>query len=324
LNPLLLTLLTFLAAALAVAAVYSLVSDLFLRDRSRLTKRVDDQFRKQQRERVKESSLFKNLSAPAPGAEGPDQEEKLTLRQWFGVLLEQSGLTITPQRLWLYTAAGGLLFAALVCLFRPAPFLVILGLATPLGASLPLLYVLFKRMRRLSKLTSQLPDAFDLMARVIRAGQTMSQALQAVADEFDAPLAGEFAYCFEQQNLGLPPDLALRDLARRTGLLEIKIFVLALLVQQQTGGNLAELLDKLAGVIRERFKVRGKVRALTAEGRLQAIVLLALPPGMFLIILALNRHYAQSLLDHPGLLVGVLVAEALGALWIRKIVNFEF
>ena len=85
------------------------------------------------------------------------------------------------------------------------------------------------------------------MGRVIRAGQTMSQALQAVADEFPPPIAGEFAYCYEQQNLGLSPETALRDLARRTGLMELKIFVLALLVQQQTGGNLAELLDKLVG-----------------------------------------------------------------------------
>ena len=130
------------------------------------------------------------------------------------------------------------------------------------------------------------------MGRVIRAGQTMSQALQAVADEFPPPIAGEFAYCYEQQNLGLPPEAALRDLARRTGLLEIKIFVLALLVQQQTGGNLAELLDKLSDVIRERYQIRGKIKALTAEGRMQAIVLLALPPALFLIMLVMNRDYA--------------------------------
>ena len=140
-------------------------------------------------------------------------------------------------------------------------------------------YVQLKRKARLEKLLSQLPDAFDLMARVIRAGQTMSQALQAVADEFDQPIAAEFAYCYEQQNLGLPPEVAFRDLARRTGLLEIKIFVLALLVQQQTGGNLAELLDKLADVVRERFRIRGKIKALTAEGRMQALVLLVLPLG---------------------------------------------
>jgi tight adherence protein B len=109
-----------------------------------------------------------------------------------------------------------------------------------------------KRKARLEKLLSQLPDAFDLMGRVVRAGQTLSQGFQAVADEFAQPIAGEFSYCYEQQNLGLPPDVALRDLSRRTGQLELKIFVTAVLVQQQTGGSLAEMLDKLAGVIRQR------------------------------------------------------------------------
>ena len=106
-----------------------------------------------------------------------------------------------------------------------------------------------KRTRdaRIEKLRSQLPEAFDLMARVVRAGQTLGQALLAVADEFPQPISVEFAFCYEQQNLGLPPEVAFRDLARRTGILELKIFVLAVLVQQQTGGNLAELLIKLAG-----------------------------------------------------------------------------
>jgi tight adherence protein B len=198
------------------------------------------------------------------------------------------------------------------------------GIAGLVGASVPLLYVAYKRNARLNKLMAQLPDAFDLMARVIRAGQTVSQALQAVADEFDQPIAAEFGYCYEQQNLGLPAELALRDLARRTGLLEIKIFVLALVVQQQTGGNLAEVLDNLAAVIRERFRIRGKIRALTAEGRLQAIILLALPPSMFLLILVLNRDYGRVLLRHPSLLIAMFVSELLGALWIRKIVNFDF
>jgi tight adherence protein B len=152
----------------------------------------------------------------------------------------------------------------------------------------------------------------------------MSQALQAVADEFDQPISGEFSYCYEQQNLGLPSELALRELARRTGLLEVRIFVVALLVQQQTGGNLAELLDRLAAVIRERFRIRGKIKALTAEGRLQAVVLLAMPFVVLLILLALNRNYAQVLLDRPGLLGGMCFFEVLGALWIRKIVNFNF
>src|SRR5262249_54689744 len=111
---------------------------------------------------------------------------------------------------------------------------------------------------------------------------------------------------------------------RRTGLVEIKIFVLALLVQQQTGGNLAELLDKLSAVIRERFRLQGKISTLTAEGRMQATVLLCMPPALFLLILLFNRSYAQILLDTPLLLVGTAVAEVLGALWIRKIVSFDY
>ena len=107
-------------------------------------------------------------------------------------------------------------------------------------------------------------------------------------------------------------------------MIELKIFVLALLVQQQTGGNLAELLDKLSGIVRERYKLRGKLKALTAEGRFQAIVLLALPPAVFLIMLAMNRQYSGILLEHPSLIWATLISEVLGAIWIRKIVNFDF
>ena len=161
----------------------------------------------------------------------------------------------------------------------------------------------------MEKLLSQLPDAFDLMGRVIRAGQTMSQGLQAVADEFAPPIATEFSYCYEQQNLGLSPELAMRDLARRTGLLEIKIFVTAMLVQQQTGGNLAEMLDKLSAIIRQRYRLRGQIKALTAEGRFQAAVLLALPIVMFFVFLVLNPAYEAELLKHPSLIVATLVCE---------------
>jgi tight adherence protein B len=152
----------------------------------------------------------------------------------------------------------------------------------------------------------------------------MSQALQAVADEFDAPIASEFAYCYEQQNMGLSPEVALRDLARRTGLIEVKIFVLAVLVQQQTGGNLAEMLDKLSTIVRDRFRMQGRIKALTAEGRLQAIVLLALIPALFFMLFIFNRNYAQVLLDRPTLLLATAATEIVGLLWIRKIVHFDF
>jgi tight adherence protein B len=311
---------TFLAGALAVAGIYSILSDLYLRDRARVGKRIDEEFRKRQRDRARQSPLFKNLGELAAEAAAEDGGPK-GFRPRLELLLEQSGLDLTVERLLSIAAMAGLGLGALAMLFKGPLAALAFGV---FGAVVPLLYVRFKQKRRQGKLLSQLPDAFDLMARVIRAGQTMSQALQAVADEFDQPIAAEFSYCYEQQNLGLSPELSLRDLARRTGLIEIKIFVLALLVQQQTGGNLAEMLEKLSNVVRERFRLLGKIRALTAEGRFQAGVLLALPPFMFLLILALNRQYGEVLLDHPSLLVAVFVSELIGALWIRKIVNFDF
>lgn len=320
-SPSLLTVLTFLAVAMAVLAAYSLLSDLFLRDRTRVSQRVDRELRKRQREQVRKSRLFKNLSADLP----PAAAESFTstgLRDRLEAMIEQSGVAVTPQRLLTLTAAAGLALGLVAGLLHWNPLTGLAGAAV--GACLPTLYVAVKRRRRLNKIMDQLPEAFDLMGRIIRAGQTMAQSIQAVADEFDAPLAAEFAYCYEQQNLGLSPEASLRDLARRTGLLEIKIFVLALLVQQQAGGNLAELLDKLSAVIRERSRIRGKIRVLTAEGRFQALVLLGLPPAMLLVLLFFNPPYAKELFKHPSLLIGTFLAEAFGYLWIRKIVNFDF
>jgi tight adherence protein B len=317
-NPLVLMLMTFLAVALGILGVYSILSDLFLRDRSRFSQRVDDEFRKRLRDQARKASLFKDLSASE--VEALRDEDRPGLRRRLEALVEQSGLNITPVRLLAFSVAGSALGIPAFLLSGPVAGAV----AGAIGAALPWVYVGLKRRARLQKLLSQLPDTFDLMARVIRAGQTVPQAMQAVADEFDAPVASEFSYCYEQQNLGLPPEVAFRDLARRTGLLEIKIFVLAMLVQQQSGGNLAELLDNLATVVRERFRVRGKIKTLTAEGRFQAAVLLALPPFLVVVITFLNPRYGQVLLDHPNLLIGMFVSELLGALWIRKIINFDF
>jgi tight adherence protein B len=320
-NPLLVMLLTFLGVALAVVGVYSVLSDLFLRDRSSFSRRVDEEFRKRLRDQARKSSLFKNLEAVAAEAGEGVEADRPGLRRRFEAMVEQSGLGLTPGRVLGFMVGAGCAGAALAFLLRGLPGALAGGAA---AASLPWLYVYLKRKWRLDKLLSQLPDTFDLMARVIRAGQTVPQAMQAVADEFDAPVSAEFSFCYEQQNLGLPPDVALRDLSRRTGLLEIKIFVLAMLVQQQSGGNLAELLENLATVVRERFRVRGKIKTLTAEGRFQAAILLALPPLLLLAILFLNPRYGQVLLDHPNLVVGMFVSEGLGALIIRKIINFDF
>ncbi|HKI37722.1 MAG TPA: type II secretion system F family protein [Gemmataceae bacterium] len=318
-SPLLFALLAFLAVALAVLGAYSFLSDLFLRDRSRLGRRVDEEFRTRQRERMRKTVLFKDLAQLAAEA---GAEDDVTPRRRFEMMVEQSGLEVTPGRVMAIAGCLALGCGLLGTMLRGSALvgLILAAVAGPL----PVMYVWAMRRRRLLKLQSQLPEAFDLMSRVIRAGQTMTQALQGVADDFEKPISAEFSYCCEQQNLGLPPEASLRDLARRTGILEVRIFVLAMLIQQQTGGNLAEMLDKLARVMRDRTRVLGKIRTLTAEGRLQALVLLALPPFLLLIIMVINPDYGSTLLEHPNLLVGMVASEALGALWIRKIVNFDF
>lgn len=313
-------LMAFCAGALVVAGAYSVLSDLYLRDRSRISSRIDDAFREQQQDQVRRSQLFRDLGRMA--ADAAAEEPQPTWQQRLEASLEQSGLRWSVARLWLTSILAGAVLGLAALLYWRS--FVMAAVAFVLGGVVPFIYVLHRRKARNQKLLAQLPDAFDLMARVIRAGQTIPPALRSVADEFDPPIAQEFSYCYEQQNLGLDIEIAIRDLARRTGLLEIRIFAMALVIQQQTGGNLAELLDKLAGLVRERFRVKGKIRTLTAEGRLQALVLLALPPCLLMIVLMLNRTYASVLVEHWGLLVIMGVAELLGLLWIRRIVNFDF
>lgn len=321
-SPAILSLLTFVSILIVMISVVSLLSDVFLRDRARVSRRLDEEFRQGQKESIRNSSLFKDLhKLKADEIEG-FAPPKLTTRERLERMLEQSGLTWTLQKLLVISASSGV-GLALIGLVIPRSFMVA-AIAGLVGGLIPLLYVRMKCKSRLNTLCSQLPEAYDLMARGLRAGQTISMTMQGVAEEFTQPIAGEFAYCYEQQNLGLAADVALRDLSRRTSLMEINIFVVAVVIQKQVGGNLAEILEKLAYLVRERAKMRGTIRTLTAEGRMQAGLLMALPPAMFLAMLIFNYSYAIILLDYPLLMLGVLVSMGIGALWIRKIINFDF
>jgi tight adherence protein B len=302
-----------------ILAVSQILSDLFLRDRSRVNDRVDAEFLKKKSEAAKKTPLFKNLGQIAAEV---GEDVTPTMKQRFEMMVEQSGMDTTPQKVLGISAISCFACGLVVFLIRQSAF--DCTLAAGLGFLAPIWQVKRRRNKRIEKLRSQLADAFELMARVVRAGQTLGQALLAVADEFPQPISAEFAYCYEQQNLGLSPEVTFRDLTRRTGIIELKIFVLAVLVQQQTGGNLAELLNKLATVVRERFLIRGTIQTLTAEGRMQGWILAALPPVMLLLLLVLNPGYASIHFQHPNLILGTFGVEMLGVLWIRKIVNFDF
>jgi tight adherence protein B len=191
---------------------------------------------------------------------------------------------------------------------------------------LPIVWLLFRRKRRLKAFAAQLPEALELIARALRAGHSLAAGFSLVAQEMSDPISSEFSRTFEEQNLGKPLEEALQDLTKRVPNLDLKFFATAIILQRQTGGDLAEILDKIGYLIRERFKIWGQVQALTGEGRLSGIVLLALPPALFVVVYRMNPDYLMLLFtDDLGkkMLVGGIISQLFGALMIRKIVNIR-
>ncbi|MBN1394263.1 MAG: type II secretion system F family protein [Pirellulales bacterium] len=192
--------------------------------------------------------------------------------------------------------------------------------------SLPLFWLLWRRKRRLKAFAAQLPDALEMISRTLRAGQSLAFGFNMVSTEMPPPINKEFGRVFEEQNLGIPMDDTLRDMTGRIPNLDLKFFVTALILQRQTGGDLAEILDKIGALIRDRFRIWGQVQALTGEGRLSGVVLLALPFVLFVAVYQLNPAYVMVLFDDPlgtkMLAVGAIM-QVIGALVIRKIVNIK-
>jgi tight adherence protein B len=190
----------------------------------------------------------------------------------------------------------------------------------------PFVAIYFKRKRRLNKFLTQLPDVFELMSQALRAGHSLANSIMLIGQQLPDPAGTEFARVFHEQNLGIKVEEALQNMARRIGLLDVRFFVTAVLIQRQTGGDLAELLDNIGEVIRERLKLFGMVKALTAEGRLSGWVLLALPVVCLGMELVVNPTYADVLLHEPMgqyMLLAASVSQVLGLAMIQKIVNIK-
>lgn len=190
----------------------------------------------------------------------------------------------------------------------------------------PLLLLRWQRSRRMKAFSRQLPDAIDLMARALRAGHSVSAAIEIVGEESAEPVRGEFREVYRQQMFGLPTREALLQLAARVPLPELNFVVTAMLLQKETGGNLVELLDRTAGVIRERVRIAGEIRIYTAQGRMTGWILSLLPVAMFFLLSLANRSYSRVLVEDPTgqkLVYAGLVLMAIGGLVIRKIVNVK-
>jgi len=199
-------------------------------------------------------------------------------------------------------------------------------LAAVVGASIPYLIVRHRRNKRLYKFEEMLPDAIDLLGRAIRAGHPLTAGLKMVADETTEPIQSEFRRTHEENRFGLPFDDALLAMADRVSIVDVRILVTAILIQREVGGNLAEVLDNLANVIRVRFTIRRQLRVYTAQGRFSGYVLAVLPIAGGAAIYSLNPPYIRLLFTDPFgklMLMTAVIFQIVGFLWIRKIVDIE-
>ena len=191
---------------------------------------------------------------------------------------------------------------------------------------LPFGWLMFKRSRRFKKFANQLPDAMELIARALRSGHSLNAALKVVVDELPDPIAKEFNIAYEEQNLGIPIETALKNVYYRMPNMDYKFFSMAVAIQRQSGGDLAEILDKIGHIIRERFRILGQVQALTGEGRISGIVLMALPVALFFAVWKMNPDYVMLLFtDELGrkMVAVAVVLQILGAITIKKIIAIK-
>ncbi len=241
-------------------------------------------------------------------------------------LLEQGGMKWSTQKLVNISLAAVVAGWAAAWLLLPPQFRRVSYLAGILAGSLPLYYVLRKRTSRMRRFEELFPDSLEFVARSMRAGHAFSVSLEMIQREFQEPLAGEFRRTFEEHNLGLPLDVALQKLGQRVPSLDVHFFVSAVLLQKRTGGNLAEILDKLAYVIRERFKLRGRIRAISAHGRMTGGALTCIPIGVAVIMFYVNPDYVKFFFfDDVGNIMLACAAglQIVGYAIIRQIVKIE-
>ncbi len=319
-------LLTLLVAGplLACYGIVQVVADL----RSAPKKKIADRLRGKSAAKgeTADKLLAEDLRRQAPKTTGMLSEALARLRttERLQAMLEQANIRWSaPQMLVNMTLVASVSLAVMLVL--GLPFLAGLGVVVAVYV-LPILFLVHRRRRRMAKMVQQLPDVFELLSQALRAGHSLASGMQLIASEMPEPAGTEFGRVFHEQNLGLKIEDALQNLANRMDILDVRFFVTAVLIQRQTGGDLAEVLDKISDVIRDRIKLHGTVQALTAEGRLSGYVLLALPILVFVAMLRINYDYAMVLVNHPtGQMMATFasVMMIMGWVMIKKIINIK-
>jgi tight adherence protein B len=239
-------------------------------------------------------------------------------------LIEQSGVHTSPGTIVLVSLGLSVIFVLVSMMFVRVPIAWII--AGVMGCVSPTLWLKYRRQQRMRKFEEQFPEALDLLSRAIRAGHAFTTAMGMVADEALDPVGPEFKKTFDQQNFGLPLKDALNAMTERIPLLDVRFFVTAVLIQRETGGNLSEILDNLAHVVRERFKILRQVRVYTAHGRMTGYVLTALPAALAIALSFINPEHINLLFtERMGqMMVGAaIVMQIIGYLWIKQVIKIE-
>jgi tight adherence protein B len=267
-----------------------------------------------QAEQLSQLPFLNRVLTSAMGTVGPLQRT-----------ITESGVNLTVGLFLLISAFTGMLAFVVANNFV---HLMIIGIAVgALAACVPYGYLLYARSVRIRKFEEGFPEAIDLIARALRAGHAFTTGLGMVADEMLPPVGTEFRLLYDRQNFGQPLPDALKAFADRVPLVDARFFVTAVLTQRESGGNLSEVLDNLASVIRERFKVKRQIRVVTAHGRITGLVLVLLPPCMAVAMYTLGPDNFKPLFTDPlgiRMLIGAGVLQVVGTLIMRKLINFEY
>jgi tight adherence protein B len=246
------------------------------------------------------------------------------LRRSTRKMLEQAGMSTRAGNFLAISAASGIATTFLAYALSRRVEIAWVGML--LGFVLPYAYSSYRRTKRFEKFEELFPEAIDTLARAVRAGHAFTTALEMITDEVADPVAGEFRQLYEEQKFGMPVRDALLNLTERVPLVDVKFFVTAVMLQRETGGNLAEILDNLSYVIRERFKIQRQVRVYTAQGRLTMALLMGMPPIIVTVMLILNPAFIRPLFSDPighGLLVAGITLQTVGYFVIRKIIRIQ-
>jgi len=239
----------------------------------------------------------------------------------FNKRLQQAWPDRTPTKFFFIVAVFAFLFFAAAMYVTGSAMAGVIGAA--MGASIPFMMMNARRMKRAKRIDDQLPDALDFLTRILRAGHSLATAFQMAGEELPEPLGPEFSRCHAQHSLGQPLEESLKDMAQRVDVPDFSFCVTAIMIQRQTGGDLAEVLKNIGGMVRARIRLQQHVRAITAEGRLVGRILLGLPVVFFCVLYVINPKYAQVLLNTPEgrwLSATAVLLQVLGMLTIRKIV----